>query len=144
MSGDPVQIQQILINLLTNAMEAVQEKPPCERRISIGASSEGDVIAVRVQDTGCGVPNVDRIFETFFTTKTKGMGVGLAVSRSIAEAHGGSLSVANQPGSGAEFVLRIPLVHEYGARDELSKSEHEALARPSEDRGWKYRNGVAD
>jgi signal transduction histidine kinase len=106
--ADPVQIQQILINLITNAIDAVSESPSTRRRIAIEADSDGDAVAVRVRDTGCGVPNVDRIFEAFFTTRTKGMGIGLAVSRSIAEAHDGSLSVVNQPGSGAEFTLRIP------------------------------------
>jgi ligand-binding sensor domain-containing protein/signal transduction histidine kinase len=144
-SGDEVQIQQILINLLTNALDAVQDTPPGERRIWVEAKAEGDVVAIRVRDTGPGVPNVDRIFETFFTTKAKGMGIGLAVSRSIAEAHGGSLSAINQPGSGAEFILRIPSVHTPEAKvDHAPESQHGAITGMSEAGIWKQENGTAD
>jgi signal transduction histidine kinase/ligand-binding sensor domain-containing protein len=145
LSGDPVQIQQILINLITNAMDAVQENPPGERRIWVEAILEGAAVAVRVRDTGRGVPNADRIFETFFTTKAKGMGIGLAVSRSIAEAHGGSLSVVNQPGAGAEFILRIPSVHGPETKDDhASRSQHETAAGVSEAGEWKPGNDIAD
>jgi ligand-binding sensor domain-containing protein/signal transduction histidine kinase len=145
LSGDPVQIQQILLNLIANAMDAVQENPLGERQISVEAKLEGDAIALRVRDTGRGVPDVDRIFETFFTTKVKGMGIGLAVSRSIAEAHGGSLSVVNQPGSGAEFILHIPSVHGPGAKEDQSpKSQHEAMASTSETNEWKPGNDMVD
>ncbi len=106
--ADPVQLQQILINLISNAIDAVDGRPSAERRIWLEAEAEVDAIALRVRDTGRGVSDSDRIFETFYTTKPKGMGIGLAVSRSIAEAHDGSLSVLSQPGLGAEFTLKIP------------------------------------
>jgi C4-dicarboxylate-specific signal transduction histidine kinase len=106
--ADPVQLQQILINLISNAIDAVDGRPSADRRIWLEAEAEVDAIALRVRDTGRGVSDSDRIFETFYTTKPKGMGIGLAVSRSIAEAHDGSLSVLSQPGLGAEFTLKIP------------------------------------
>jgi C4-dicarboxylate-specific signal transduction histidine kinase len=107
---DPVQIQQVLINLMDNAIDAVREASSVDRRIWLEAAAEGNFVAVRVRDTGRGVPDPNRIFETFFTTKTQGMGVGLAVSRSIAEAHDGSLTVRNGSECGAEFTLQVPCV----------------------------------
>jgi C4-dicarboxylate-specific signal transduction histidine kinase len=109
---DPVQIQQVLINLIDNAIDAVREASSVDRRIWLEAEAEGNMVAVCVRDTGRGVPDPNRIFETFFTTKTKGMGIGLAVSRSIAEAHDGSLTARNGSECGAEFTLRVPCVSE--------------------------------
>jgi C4-dicarboxylate-specific signal transduction histidine kinase len=108
--ADSVQIQQVLINLIGNAIDAVQEASPRDRRIWLEAEPEGNVLAVRVRDTGRGVPDPNLIFETFFTTKTNGAGIGLAVSRSIAEAHDGSLTVRNSTECGAEFTLRVPCI----------------------------------
>jgi signal transduction histidine kinase len=108
--ADSVQIQQVLINLIGNAIDAVHEASSPDRRIWLEAEPEGKTVAVRIRDTGRGVPDPDQIFEAFFTTKTKGMGIGLAVSRSIAEAHDGSLTVRNSTECGAEFTLRVPCV----------------------------------
>jgi C4-dicarboxylate-specific signal transduction histidine kinase len=108
--ADSVQIQQVLINLIGNAIDAVHEASALDRRIWLEAEPEGNIMAVRVRDTGHGVPDPNLIFETFFTTKTNGVGIGLAVSRSIAEAHDGSLTVRNGPDRGAEFTLRVPCV----------------------------------
>jgi C4-dicarboxylate-specific signal transduction histidine kinase len=108
--ADSVQIQQVLINLIGNAVDAVNEASSPDRRIWLEAEPEGNTVAVRVRDTGRGVPDPDEIFEPFFTTKTKGMGIGLAVSRSIAETHDGSLTVRNGSECGAEFTLRVPCV----------------------------------
>jgi C4-dicarboxylate-specific signal transduction histidine kinase len=108
--ADSVQIQQVLINLIGNAIDAVHEASSLDRKIWLEAEPEGTTVAVRVRDAGRGVPDLNRIFEPFFTTKAKGMGIGLAVSRSIAEAHDGSLTVRNGTECGAEFTLRVPCV----------------------------------
>jgi signal transduction histidine kinase len=108
--ADSVQIQQVLINLIGNAIDAVHEAASLDRRIWLEAEPDGNAVVVRVRDTGRGVPDPNQIFETFFTTKTKGLGIGLAVSRSIAEAHDGSLTVRNGSDRGAEFTLRVPCV----------------------------------
>jgi C4-dicarboxylate-specific signal transduction histidine kinase len=109
--ADSVQIQQVLINLIRNAIDAIHEALSLDRRIWLEAEPEGESVAVRVRDTGPGVSDPNRIFETFFTTKTNGVGLGLAVSRSIAEAHDGSLTVRNGSERGAEFTLRVPCVN---------------------------------
>lgn len=106
--ADAVQIQQVLINLITNAMDAMAANET--RIVKLRASLLEEFLQIGVWDQGGGVPDVEKIFETFFTTKEKGMGIGLAVSRSIAEAHGGTLSVTNHGQGGAEFMLCLPTV----------------------------------
>jgi PAS domain S-box-containing protein len=110
--GDRVQLQQVIINLVMNAVEAMdgQGYSPRELTISSGTGSSSDVF-VEVQDTGPGLDpaDLDRLFQSFYTTKPDGMGLGLAISRSIVEAHGGRLSAApNQP-HGAVFRFTLPL-----------------------------------
>jgi len=103
------QIKQILLNLVTNAQQAMAESG----EIAIELAREEDAAVLRVRDTGPGIaPEVaDRIFDPFFTTKRElgGTGLGLALSQSIADAHGGTLTAASPAGGGAEFTLRIPL-----------------------------------
>ncbi len=110
--GDPDQLHQVLSNLLANARQAVaaQDGP---RRIGIAARAAGEAVEIAVSDSGPGVPAAlrRRIFDPFFTTKPvgEGTGLGLSVSRGIAEAHGGSLALREEAGgSGATFVLRLP------------------------------------
>lgn len=110
--ADAVQIQQVLINLITNAMDAMAFNE--KRIIKLRASLQQEAVQIGIWDQGGGVADVEKIFETFFTTKDKGMGIGLAVSRSIIEAHGGTLSVRNHDQGGAEFMLSLPTVKEYG------------------------------
>jgi len=109
------QIKQVLLNLVTNAVQAMGESG----EIAIELTQEGSAAVLRVRDTGPGVESdvIDRIFDPFFTTKRElgGTGLGLALSQSIADAHGGTLTVASPAGGGAEFTLRIPLE---GRRDE--------------------------
>jgi signal transduction histidine kinase len=107
-----VQLQQVTTNLIVNAMEAMSDvsEGPRELTIVSGAGSSNDVF-VEVQDTGPGLDpaNLDRLFQSFYTTKPDGMGMGLAISRSIVEAHGGRLSAApNQP-QGTVFRLTLPV-----------------------------------
>jgi signal transduction histidine kinase len=104
--GDAAQIEQVLINLVHNAVDAALET---NGTVSISCRENGDSAEVLVQDSGPGILNPSNLFVPFFTTKPSGSGIGLALSRQIAEAHGGSLTVANrQSGTGAEAVLRLP------------------------------------
>ncbi|MGH7125670.1 MAG: ATP-binding protein [Stellaceae bacterium] len=106
---DKVQIQQVLLNLIRNAVEAMAESP--RRSIVISAFPSGDdLIEVRVADTGPGLaPEVrERLFQPFTTTKPHGMGVGLSICRSIVEAHGGQLWATDNPGGGTLFCFTLP------------------------------------
>jgi len=110
--GDRVQLQQVLINLVVNgiqAMDAVGDRP---RRLIVrsGRSAAGDVtVAVEDAGVGIGAEDLERIFDAFFTTKADGMGMGLSICRSIIEAHGGQVSAAaNSSGQGATFTISLP------------------------------------
>jgi PAS domain S-box-containing protein len=106
---DPILIQELFINLISNAIEAM-ENIPREPKVTIRATLSADKeMEIDVIDNGPGVDDTEKIFDAFVTTKEKGMGIGLAVSRSIAEAHEGELSVANNADVGAKFTLKIPL-----------------------------------
>jgi two-component system, NtrC family, nitrogen regulation sensor histidine kinase NtrY len=106
-SGDADQLEQLLINLLHNAADAVLE---CGSQASVGWSSQDSQLEVWVTDDGPGIQNTANVFVPFFTTKPGGTGIGLALSRQIAEAHGGTLTLENRRGSkGCEARLRLPL-----------------------------------
>jgi PAS domain S-box-containing protein len=109
-SGDPVQLQQVLINLVVNAIEAMRLYTDRTRELRIRSAKNADGILVQVQDSGPGIkPELaDGIFEPFFTTKAEGIGMGLAISRSIIESHGGQLSlVSASQGTLFHFILPI-------------------------------------
>jgi len=109
-SVDPVQFQEVFVNLISNAIEAM-ENGPREPQIVIKAMVVDDsAIEVRVIDNGPGVDDSKKIFDAFVTTKEKGMGIGLAVSRSIVEAHNGELWAENNSSVGATFTLTLPLL----------------------------------
>src|SRR5438552_4286918 len=113
--GDPVQLLQVLLNLALNALEAMSDMPPDARRLFIQAGRDGNRdILVSVRDTGPGFPaeTAEKLFEAFFSTKSDGTGMGLAISRSIIEAHGGTLSGENCDGGGACFTVRLPQAKE--------------------------------
>jgi PAS domain S-box-containing protein len=117
----PVQIQQILLNLIMNALDASEGLKPSERRINIKTrSDQGDVAEVTVRDFGVGLPQdrPDKIFDHFFSTKQKGMGMGLAIVRSIVEAHGGTIAAENAPDRGARIIVRLP-----AARGEVERNK---------------------
>ena len=108
--GDPVQLQQVLINLVVNAIEAMRTSTGRPRELHIRLEKNAHGILVQVQDSGPGIaPELaDRIFEPFFTTKTEGIGMGLSISRSIIESHGGQLSLAsNSRGALFQFILPV-------------------------------------
>ena len=108
---DPSQIQQVVLNLILNAAEATQCRS--QRRVEISTESGPGELRLIISDNGEGIPqeNLSKIFDPFFTTKSegKGVGLGLAVSYGIVQAHGGDIEVRSQPGQGAAFVVSLPL-----------------------------------
>jgi PAS domain S-box-containing protein len=109
--GDRVQLQQVLLNLVMNASDAMAGSEGLGRRLQVSTGrSAGDGVRVSVRDHGRGIPAeaLERVFEPFFTTKPHGLGLGLAVCRSILVAHGGALSVENHPAGGAVFHFTLP------------------------------------
>jgi signal transduction histidine kinase len=108
-TADPVQIQQVLLNLLRNAVEAVQDGG--RRELEIVSARIGDEAEIRVGDSGPGLAGEvrERLFEPFVTTKPQGLGVGLAICRGIVERHGGRIWAEDRPGGGTVFCVRLPL-----------------------------------
>jgi len=114
--ADKVQVQQVLLNLIRNAMEAMRESARRELLVSTALAMEG-MVRVSVADTGPGIaPHImAQLFQPFVTTKSHGMGVGLSVSRTIVEAHGGRLWAEPNPGGGAVFSFTLPCAGQAGA-----------------------------
>ena len=112
--ADRVQLQQVLLNLLMNSVEAMNEVPEEGRKIWVRAEpyehNGSSAVLFSIQDSGSGLnqAEVDRLFEAFYTTKSQGLGMGLAISRSIVEAHGGRLWLASAGGPGATFQFVLP------------------------------------
>jgi two-component system sensor kinase FixL len=107
--ADRVQIQQVIINLLRNAVEAMRGVKTAELKVRVRLKPDG-FTEVSVADTGSGINEElrGRLFEPFMTTKKEGMGVGLSICRTIVEAHGGSIEASNNAGPGATFVFTLP------------------------------------
>jgi signal transduction histidine kinase len=110
--GNAFDIEQALKNLITNAIDAMAESTQKLLSISLAPTTDGRFLDLGVADTGCGIEEEfrDRIFETFFTRKPNGYGVGLAVVKQAIEKQGGSVFVESQPGKGSRFVIRLPLL----------------------------------
>lgn len=108
--ADRVCLQQVLLNLVVNALDAVGESDGAERRVIVRTRSAPDSVEIAVSDTGKGIPAdvLPKVFETFFTTKNDGVGLGLAISRSIVEAHAGRIWAEDHGGRGATFRLSLP------------------------------------
>jgi len=110
--GDRVHLQQVLLNLLLNAMDAMAETPIPRRRVTFRTRRVGEAaVEVAVIDTGSGIAEdrLRHIFDSFFTTKKEGMGLGLSIARSIIESHRGTLTVVNNPDGGATFAFTLPV-----------------------------------
>jgi signal transduction histidine kinase len=109
--GDSVELQQVLINLILNAAEAMSQTTEKNRILTIRSTQvEGNKVLISVADTGCGIPSgsEERIFEAYHTTKPRGLGLGLSLSRTIVAAHGGRLWAENQAPHGARFHFTVP------------------------------------
>jgi two-component system sensor histidine kinase DctS len=111
-SGDRVQLQQLVLNLIVNATDAMADLTEAERILTISTSVHADAVSLCVADQGPGITTsaLGKLFEPFWTTKANGMGMGLAICRSIADVHRGNLAAANAPGGGAVFCARLPVL----------------------------------
>jgi len=109
--GDKVQLQQVILNLILNALEAMSSVREGSRELLITTGKDVEGVLVTVRDSGPGVSreSFDRLFEAFYTTKAGGMGMGLSICRSIVEAHGGRISASRDIGQGATFQFSLPL-----------------------------------
>jgi signal transduction histidine kinase len=115
--GDRIQIYQVVLNLVMNALEAAAERPPGDRWVLVRTlESEGGRIELTVEDSGGGIAENDlaRVFEPFFSTKPEGLGMGLSISRSIVRAHGGRIWADNNARGSAIFHFVLPLTQEAG------------------------------
>jgi signal transduction histidine kinase len=110
-TGDPVAVDQIVHNLLMNALQAMDAVNPGQRRLHLTLRRDGAVGELTVADRGPGIAPeaLPRLFEPFFSTREGGLGLGLSLCETLAQGMGGSLGAANRPGGGAEFTLRLPL-----------------------------------
>lgn len=110
--GDRVQLQQVLMNLMVNALDAMKDTPSAERKLTIATGiASPDEVQISISDTGGGLPvgKSEVIFQSFYTTKPDGMGMGLAICRSIVEAHGGRIWAVNNRDRGATFHITLPV-----------------------------------
>jgi signal transduction histidine kinase len=109
--GDRIQLQQVILNLVVNAMDAMANVPMGERKMLISTTRFDDIAEVAISDAGPGIPSdkIREVFEPFYSTKTNGMGMGLSIARTIVEAHDGQIWVENLPSGGAFVRLKLPL-----------------------------------
>lgn len=110
--ADPIQLQQVVLNLIKNAIDATSNMARDDRQMSLStAIKDGSTVVLSVCDTGAGIAGEDhdRIFDAFFTKKTAGMGLGLAISRAIVDAHGGTLRLVKSDPKGSEFEIELPM-----------------------------------
>jgi two-component system NtrC family sensor kinase len=123
--SDPSQLQQVFLNLITNAIDAHDGKPYGAVRITTQSDPDRKLAAVRVADTGSGIKpdHLNRIFDPFFTTKAvgKGTGLGLSICFSIVKRLGGSLTVQSEMGKGTEFTILLPYLPPKELQDSLTK-----------------------
>jgi two-component system sensor kinase FixL len=109
-AADRVCLQQVVLNLLLNALDALDHVEEQERELIVRTRRLDDAVEVAVSDTGRGIPadRLPKLFDAFFTTKKEGLGLGLAIARSIVEAHGGRIWAEDHGGRGATFRLTLP------------------------------------
>jgi signal transduction histidine kinase len=113
--GDSIQLEQVILNLTRNAIESMHEQPAERRELHVNTrlhEHDRRLVEVAVSDTGVGLPPdaEERVFNAFFTTKPQGLGMGLSISRSIVESHGGRLWARSNSFGGATFCLTLPIV----------------------------------
>ena len=114
-SADRVPVEQVLINVITNACDAMAGNADGDRALKISLCEDETMACVRIEDVGCGLPAApERVFDAFYTTKSEGLGMGLAISRSIIAAHGGRLTAEPNRPRGAVFTVCLPLATEAG------------------------------
>lgn len=108
--GDKVLLEQVLVNLIQNAIHAQLDKPATTRKIDIHTTLQDGAVQVSIADYGTGIPadQMENLFTPFFTTKSEGLGLGLNICRTIVEAHGGHITVSNKPAGGAIFTITLP------------------------------------
>ena len=131
--GDPVQIQQVLVNLVSNALDAMRQTPPDRRKVEISTAGNGDnEVRLSVRDHGTGIRTEvhERLFDQFFTTKEQGLGMGLAIVRSIVESHGGKIDAENVADGGARFHFTLPVTTKPAPGRHLIDSSLAALLIP--------------
>jgi len=109
--GDRIQLQQVVLNLVVNAADAMAHLDTSQRKIIVRTAQNGDSAEIEIVDNGPGIPfeKLSEVFEPFYTTKSSGMGMGLSIARTIIEAHDGEISVRNQAVHGACFQITLPL-----------------------------------
>ena len=109
--GDRIQLQQVLLNLISNSFDALENNLDSREILIRTKRLDAGTIIVEVKDSGCGIPaqNIPKLFTHFFTSKPDGLGMGLSISRSIIESHGGRLDVKNNPKDGATFYFTLPI-----------------------------------
>jgi len=109
--ADRVELQQVVINLMVNGMQAMETVTDRPRHLFVRSSPRADEVVVSVQDSGVGIDpaNMNRLFHAFFTTRANGMGMGLSICRSIMESHGGRVWASNNTGPGSTFQFALPL-----------------------------------
>ena len=120
--ADRGQVQQVVLNLVMNAVEALGEQATGERHLHLSVTRPGGGVArIAVRDSGCGIPRdeIDKVFDAFRSTKPQGMGMGLSVCRSIVEAHGGSIWIEANAGRGVTAIFTLPLYHTEGAANAI-------------------------
>jgi C4-dicarboxylate-specific signal transduction histidine kinase len=107
-----VLLQQVLVNLLINAVDAVAEMPPARRQVTIATEVSAGSVEVSVRDTGPGLAAdvISRLFTPFVSTKPHGLGIGLTIARTIMHAHGGTIQARNNPEGGATFTITLDTV----------------------------------
>lgn len=129
--ADELQIEQALQNVLRNAIEAMSEGGALG--IATAPASDGTTVEIRIQDTGQGIPeqNRERIFQSFFTTKIKGTGLGLTIVQRVLKNHGGEIFMEHPASGGTRVVLRLPVYHESGASSTESGEKGEPEKNPS-------------
>ena len=112
--GDRIQLQQVILNLVVNGIDAMKDTPGQNRSITIRTSRVDNFAQLSVSDRGSGIPEdkLNAVFEPFFTSKAEGMGMGLSIARTIIEAHKGVISAKNRDHGGASFRIKLALCTE--------------------------------